>query len=104
MDSDGLPPTDTKDEIGKQLPPSIETADSVTQLRKVVDSALDAVIMTDESSMITDWSAQAEKLFGWSRRATCDDSASGRRAANNAWVTRSSSLHCQSRDSPDSHN
>ena len=68
MDSDGLPSTDTKDKTGKRLPPSTETADSVTQLRKVIDSALDAVIMIDENSVITDWSAQAEKLFGWSRR------------------------------------
>ena len=54
MDSDGLPSADTKDETGKRLPPSTETADSVTQLRKVIDSALDAVIMIDENSVITD--------------------------------------------------
>ena len=58
MDSDAPPPTDTKDETGKRLPPGTETTDSVTQLRKVID----------ENSVINDWSAQAEKLFGWSRR------------------------------------
>jgi PAS domain S-box-containing protein len=35
--------------------------------RAVVDTALDGVITIDASGLITDWNAQAEKMFGWSR-------------------------------------
>jgi len=37
------------------------------QLRRVIDSAHDAYISIDSSSIITDWNPSAEKLFGWSR-------------------------------------
>ena len=35
--------------------------------RAVVDTALDGVITIDASGLITDWNAQAGKMFGWSR-------------------------------------
>src|SRR5574341_440643 len=35
--------------------------------RAVVDTALDGVIIIDAGGLITDWNAQAEKMFGWSR-------------------------------------
>jgi two-component system cell cycle sensor histidine kinase/response regulator CckA len=35
--------------------------------RLIFDTALDAVISTLASGEITDWSAQAERMFGWSR-------------------------------------
>ena len=35
--------------------------------RAVVDTALDGVITIDAGGLITDWNAQAEKMFGWSR-------------------------------------
>jgi PAS domain S-box-containing protein len=36
--------------------------------RAVVDTALDGVITIDAGGLITDWNAQAEKMFGWSRK------------------------------------
>lgn len=36
--------------------------------RTLLDSALDAVILMDESMSITDWNAQAEIIFGWYRQ------------------------------------
>lgn len=37
------------------------------QLRKLVDTALDAVVSCDTDSVIIDWNKEAEDLFGWSR-------------------------------------
>jgi PAS domain S-box-containing protein len=34
--------------------------------RSIVESALDAVVVTDASGRITDWNPQAERTFGWS--------------------------------------
>lgn len=47
------------------------------RLRQIFDSALDAVVVSDEESIITDWNAQAERIFGWKRdeavgRPMCD--------------------------------
>ncbi|HEX7239486.1 MAG TPA: ATP-binding protein [Longimicrobiaceae bacterium] len=36
------------------------------RLRAIIDSALDAVVTTDADSVITGWSAHAERMFGWS--------------------------------------
>jgi sigma-B regulation protein RsbU (phosphoserine phosphatase) len=33
--------------------------------RLILDSALDAVVMTDEDGIITFWNPQAERIFGW---------------------------------------
>jgi PAS domain S-box-containing protein len=40
---------------------------SEQRTRVIIDNALDAVVSMDSSGAITDWSAQAEKMFGWSR-------------------------------------
>ncbi len=42
-----------------------EIAASEARLRAVIDSALDAVISTDARSVVTEWSAHAESMFGW---------------------------------------
>jgi PAS domain S-box-containing protein len=40
---------------------------SEQRTRMIIDTALDAVISMDSSGVITDWSAQTERMFGWSR-------------------------------------
>jgi two-component system cell cycle sensor histidine kinase/response regulator CckA len=40
---------------------------SEQRLRLILDNALDAVITMRPSGAISDWNAQAEKMFGWSR-------------------------------------
>lgn len=40
---------------------------SEERYRLIVDTALDAVVTMDEVGLITDWNAQAEKMFGWAR-------------------------------------
>ncbi|MCP4835891.1 MAG: PAS domain S-box protein, partial [Phycisphaera sp.] len=37
------------------------------QLKKLVDTALDAVVSCDPNSVITGWNKEAEDLFGWTR-------------------------------------
>ncbi|HTV98344.1 MAG TPA: PAS domain S-box protein [Steroidobacteraceae bacterium] len=44
-----------------------------TKTRRIIDSALDAVLSIDERGRITEWNAQAETMFGWRR-----DEATGR--------------------------
>jgi two-component system cell cycle sensor histidine kinase/response regulator CckA len=39
---------------------------SEQRTRMIIDTALDAVITMSSSGVITDWSAQAERMFGWS--------------------------------------
>ena len=39
---------------------------SEQRTRMIIDTALDAVVSMDSSGVITDWSAQAERMFGWS--------------------------------------
>jgi two-component system, cell cycle sensor histidine kinase and response regulator CckA len=43
-----------------------DLAEAEARLRGIIDSALDASITTDSSSVITGWSRQAEVMFGWS--------------------------------------
>jgi len=40
---------------------------SELRTRLIIDTALDAVIAMNSSGVISDWSAQAESMFGWSR-------------------------------------
>jgi two-component system cell cycle sensor histidine kinase/response regulator CckA len=40
---------------------------SEQRTRLIIDTALDAVITMTSSGVISDWSAQAERMFGWSR-------------------------------------
>ncbi len=39
---------------------------SESRIRGIIDSALDAIVTTDASSMITGWNRHAEVIFGWS--------------------------------------
>ncbi|MEM9991499.1 MAG: PAS domain S-box protein, partial [Bacteroidota bacterium] len=36
-----------------------------TRIAKIIDSALDAVVLIDEKGHVTHWNQQATKLFGW---------------------------------------
>jgi PAS domain S-box-containing protein len=38
-----------------------------TKTRRIIDSALDAVLSMDERGNVTEWNAQAETMFGWKR-------------------------------------
>jgi PAS domain S-box-containing protein len=38
-----------------------------TKTRRIIDSALDAVLSIDERGSVTEWNAQAETMFGWKR-------------------------------------
>jgi two-component system cell cycle sensor histidine kinase/response regulator CckA len=40
---------------------------SEQRTRMIIDTALDAVVSMDSCGIITDWSAQAERMFGWPR-------------------------------------
>ena len=40
---------------------------SEQRTRMIIDTALDAVVSMDGAGVITDWSAQAERMFGWTR-------------------------------------
>ena len=46
----------------------IALIESEERIRLIIDSAQDAVITMDEKSLITEWNAKAEKIFGWSRK------------------------------------
>jgi two-component system cell cycle sensor histidine kinase/response regulator CckA len=46
---------------------SAELVRSEQRTRLIIDTALDAVITMRSSGLISDWSAQAERMFGWSR-------------------------------------
>jgi len=46
---------------------ALEIRSNEDRYRQIVETALDAFIGADEDSMITDWNAQAEAVFGWSR-------------------------------------
>ena len=41
--------------------------ESAQMARSIIDTALDAFVQMDEGGTITDWNAQAETIFGWSR-------------------------------------
>jgi PAS domain S-box-containing protein len=41
--------------------------DRDTKTRRIIDSALDAVLGIDERGKVTEWNAQAETMFGWKR-------------------------------------
>jgi PAS domain S-box-containing protein len=43
-----------------------ELATSEARLRSTIDSSLDAIVMTDDESVIMEWNHHAERLFGWS--------------------------------------
>ncbi len=37
------------------------------KIQKIINSALDAVVIIDEKGYITDWNSQAEQIFGWKK-------------------------------------
>jgi PAS domain S-box-containing protein len=41
--------------------------DRDTKTRRIIDSALDAVLSINEHGKVTEWNAQAETMFGWRR-------------------------------------
>jgi PAS domain S-box-containing protein len=47
--------------------------DSERLARGIIDTALDAFVQMDEAGRIIDWNAQAQTLFGWSRRGYRQD-------------------------------
>jgi two-component system, sensor histidine kinase and response regulator len=48
---------------------------SEQRYRRIVESTFDAFLVLDHSGQITDWSAQAESMFGWSRTEAIGKSA-----------------------------
>jgi two-component system, sensor histidine kinase and response regulator len=46
---------------------ALELESSEQRYRQIVEAALDSFIGTDSNGIITDWNAQAETTFGWSR-------------------------------------
>ena len=46
---------------------ALELKSSEQRYRQIIETALDAFIGTDANGIITDWNAQAETTFGWSR-------------------------------------
>ncbi len=40
---------------------------NASQLRGILDSALDAIVCIDEQGRISDWNPRAEEMFGWAR-------------------------------------
>jgi two-component system, sensor histidine kinase and response regulator len=46
---------------------ALELESSEQRYRQIVETALDSFIGTDSKGIITDWNAQAEATFGWSR-------------------------------------
>ena len=54
----------------EELAAEIETVNdelrvAEARMRAIVESALDAIVTTDENSVITGWNRQAEVIFGW---------------------------------------
>ncbi len=71
-------PTDAGGEIGRLAQAFARMADEVRDktaalldserlARGIIDSALDGFVQMDERGTITDWNAQAQVIFGWSR-------------------------------------
>jgi PAS domain S-box-containing protein len=46
---------------------SSDLQDRDRKTRRIIDSALDAVLSIDERGRVTEWNAQAETMFGWKR-------------------------------------
>lgn len=54
-----------------------QVTESEERVRRIVENALDAVVMMDAKGAVIDWNPQAEKTFGWPR-----DEALGRKVAD----------------------
>lgn len=62
------------DQVGRQLGRVVErerheasVASSEEHARRVIDAASDAFVSMEESGLVTDWNAAAERTFGWRR-------------------------------------
>jgi PAS domain S-box-containing protein len=53
---------------GSSWPPSAADVGADERLRRVLDTAYDAFVAIDDTGVITDWNAQAEVTFGWTKR------------------------------------
>jgi len=51
--------------VVSQAEKEIRKSEALT--RGIIDASLDAVVVIDDQGKVTDWSRQAEDLFGWSR-------------------------------------
>ncbi|MCH8330101.1 MAG: PAS domain S-box protein [Bacteroidetes bacterium] len=51
--------------VQRELHVRQELVESEIQKRMIIETALDAVVTTDETSVIIDWNTQAESIFGW---------------------------------------
>ena len=54
-------------EIAERRRAETDVRESESRVRAVLDSALDGVIVMNAEGRITEWNAQAEVIFGWSR-------------------------------------
>jgi PAS domain S-box-containing protein len=46
---------------------SLELESSERRYREIIETAFDSYIGTDSNGIITDWNAQADTTFGWTR-------------------------------------
>ena len=69
-DTDGVPQrmTGVNYDITERQRAHEALRESAAQTRHIVETALDAFIGMDANGFITDWNAQAEQMFGWSRQ------------------------------------
>jgi PAS domain S-box-containing protein len=71
-----------------------ELRESETRSRSIIATSHDAFVAIDESGVITDWNAQAENTFGWSRKEALGKTLSetiiphGQRAAHRRGIKR----------------
>lgn len=57
--------TELRNEIEERKRSQRALAESERQTRQIVDQALDAIIITDETGRIQGWNPRAEVIFGW---------------------------------------
>jgi PAS domain S-box-containing protein len=55
-------------DITEKKKAELELIESKDYISKIIESALDAIIMMDQDGNIITWNDQAEKIFGWSER------------------------------------
>ncbi|MZH01926.1 MAG: PAS domain S-box protein [Nitrospinae bacterium] len=55
-------------DITEKKKAELELIESKDHISKIIESALDAIIMMDQHGKIITWNIQAEKIFGWSEQ------------------------------------
>src|SRR5579884_489681 len=48
----------------------LEARDSEVHIRQIIETALDAIVITDEGGRIIEWNSRAETMFGWTKVET----------------------------------